>query len=131
MRKMNEWQVVPRRTKVSGLKFRLRGKGNKLTVYIGAGARETIRGYNGYCYCNIYKKGSDLMIQLTKKSTKESRKVSNWIFSLPFRVVKQYWTAGAKEIEVVSVVEKNNLLLVDLRSLGEGGDPAQIFLRDI
>ena len=116
---MTNWQLVPKRGTVSGLKFRLRGKGTKLAAYIGQELREGISKYDPNGWCNIYRKGDSLMVQLVSSPDTDSRKMGNSIFSLPYSVVKSYWVDGCREIEIPAVVEKGNLILLDLRDLGK------------
>ena len=113
---MNDWQVVPKRRTISGLKFALHG-GSKLTVYIGAGTRRKIKGYKPNGHCNIYTKGDYLMVQFTCIPNKNSRVIGNSVFSLPYGLVSKHWQDGAKEIEIPAIVEKASLILVDLRDL--------------
>ena len=115
---MNDWQIVPRRAIVSGIKFRLHGNGHTLTVYIGSGIRKRVKGYKPKGWCNVYSKGDNLMVQLVCVSDKNSRRVANNVFSLPYSVVSKHWQDGAKEIEIPAKVEKGNLILLDLRDLG-------------
>ena len=116
---MNDWQIVPKKKGVSGVKFRLRGAGTKLTVYIGLELRKGIRGYNPNGWCNIYKKGSDLMVQLVKEPDKNSRRMGGSTFTLPYSLVESYWKDSATEIEIPAIVEKSNLILLDLKDLGK------------
>ena len=116
---MNDWQIVPKKKTVSGVKFRLRGKGMKLQAYIGMILRKGISGYNPNGWCNIYRKGNDLMVQLTDKPGGDSRRMGASAFSLPYSLVKEHWRDGAREIEIPAVVEKGNLILLDLRDLGK------------
>jgi len=116
---MNDWQVVPRRATVNGIKFRLHGNGHTLTVYIGSGVRKTIKKYKEKGWCNIFSKGNNLMIQLVCVCDNNSRKLSGNVFSLPYSVVREYWPDGAKEKEISATVEKGNLIMLDLRDFGE------------
>ena len=115
---MNDWQRIPKRKTVSGLKFRLHGKtGNKLTVYIGSGLHKGIKGYSPDGYCNVYRKGDNLMVQLVCIPDSHSRKLGNNVFSLPYALVSKHWQNGKREIEVPAKVEKDSLILVDLKDL--------------
>ena len=118
---MDEWQMVPKKKGVNGVKFRLRGGGTKLAVYIGLKLRKGIRGYNPNGWCNIYKKENDLMVQLVKESDKNSRRMGGSTFTLPYSLVEPYWKDNARrtEIEIPARVEKGNLILLDLRDLGK------------
>jgi len=117
---MNDWQVVPRRRTIDGVKFRLHGKkGNKLNVYIGSGLKKRLKGYRPDSYCNIYSKGDNLMVQVVCVSDSNSRKLRGSVFSLPYSLVEAYWKDGAREIEIPAVVEKGNLILLDLRDLSK------------
>ena len=116
---MNDWQIVPKKKTVSGVKFRLRGKGTKLQIYIGLELRKGINGYNPNGWCNIYKKGNDLMVQLVSEPSGDSRRMGASAFSLPYSLVEAYWKDGAREIEIPAVIEKGNLIMLDLRDLGK------------
>jgi len=115
---MNDWQVVPKRRTISGLKFALHG-GSKLTVYIGAGTRRKIKGYKPNSHCNVYIKGDYLMVQFTCEPDKNSRIIGNSVFSLPYGLVSKHWKDGAREILIPAIVEKDSLVLLDLRDLGK------------
>ena len=116
---MNDWQVVPKRNTVNGLKFRLKGKGHTLTVYIGSDIRRKLKKYKPNGWCNIYQKSNNLMVQMGCVSDNNSRRVGTHIFSLPYSLVEAYWKDGAREIEIPAAVEKGNLILLDLRDLGK------------
>ena len=113
---MNDWQIVPKRRTISGLKFALHG-GSKLTVYIGAGTRRKIKGYKPNGYCNVYTKGDYLMVQFTCIPNKNSRVIGNSVFSLPYGLVSKHWQDGAREILIPAVVEKASLIVLDLKDL--------------
>ena len=116
---MNDWQVVPKRRTINGLKFRLHGKtGNKLTVYIGSGLHKGMKGYSPDGYCNVYRKGNSLMVQLVCEPDSHSRRLGHNVFSLPYSLVSKHWQNGKREIEVPAKVEKDSLILVDLKDLG-------------
>ena len=116
---MNDWQIVLKKKAVSGVKFRLRGRGSKLQVYIGLKLRKGISRYNPNGWCNIYKKGNGLMVQLVSEPGEESRSMGSSAFTLPYSAVREHWKEGAMEIEIPAVVEKGNLIMLDLRDLGE------------
>jgi len=117
---MNNWQVVPRRKASDGIQFRLHGAtGNKLTIYIGSGLSKRIKDYKRNGWCNVYRKDDNLMVQIIYKPDGQSRKVSNSVFSLPYSVVEAYWKDEVRRIEIPAVVEKGNLILLDLRDLGK------------
>jgi len=116
---MTDWQVVPKKHRVDGVKFRLRGKGTKLAVYIGLKLRQEISGYDPNGWCDIYKKPNSLMVQLVKIPSADSRKIGASAFSLPYSLVSEHWRDGQREIEIPAVVEKGNLILLDLRDLGK------------
>ena len=116
---MNDWQIIPKKRTVSGVKFRLRGAGTKLAVYIGLELRRKISGYNPNGWCNIYRKGNDLMVQLVKEPDEDSRSMGSSTFTLPYSVVREHWKDDAKEIEIPAMVKKGNLILLDLRDLGK------------
>ena len=116
---MNDWQVVPKQKMVSGVKFRLRGAGKKLAVYLGVELRKRIKGYRPDEWCNVYQKANSLMIQLVDSPDTDSRKIKNSIFTLPYSVVEGHWKGGCGEADIPVIVEKDNLILVDLRDLGK------------
>ncbi len=114
---MNDWQVVPKRSTVNGLKFRLRGEGKKLAVYLGVELRKRIKGYRPDEWCNVYRKANSLMIQLVNSPDTDSRKIKGSIFTLPYSVVSKHWKNGREEVDVPVVIEKDNLILIDLKDL--------------
>jgi len=114
---MNDWQIVPRRNMVQGMKFKLHRPGKKLHIYLGVGLRKKIKGYKSNGWVGVYRRGKDLMIQLLSVPDENSRKMSNSTFSLPFSLVEKYWKDGARGIEIHVIIEKENLLLVDLQDL--------------
>ena len=116
---MNDWQIVPKRGTVSGLKFRRKGKYGKLMVYIGSGLRKELKKFRQNSWCNIYHKRDSLMIQLTCSPDSNSRRVWRGVFCLPYELVRQHWQGDRGEIEIPAKVEKGSLLLVDLRDLGK------------
>ncbi len=116
---MNDWQVVPKRRTINGIKFRLRSANGKLMIYIGSSLRKKLKNCNLNGYCNIYKKDVHLMIQLTCSPDGNSRRLWRGASCLPYELVRQHWQDGAREREIPAKVEKGNLILLDLRDLGK------------